>query len=137
MSKALVLLLFIAPVLASSDTADILYAIKTQQTAWNRGDIPAFMDTYSGDCTFVGSEILRGRDAVLARYRKRYPTKAAMGTLRFSGLEIKLLGTDYASVIGRFRLERPKGDGGNASGVFTLLFRKTAQGWKILLDHTS
>ena len=61
MSKALVLLLFIAPILAASDTADINHAIETQQAAWNRGDIPAFMDTYSGDCTFVGSEILRGR----------------------------------------------------------------------------
>lgn len=28
------------------------------------------MRTYGGDCTFVGSEILRGRDAVVARYRK-------------------------------------------------------------------
>jgi len=28
------------------------------------------MHTYDGDCTFVGSEILRGRDAVVARYRK-------------------------------------------------------------------
>lgn len=137
MPKALVLLLFIAPILTASDTADVIHVIEAQQAAWNRGDIPAFMDTYSGDCTFVGSEILRGRDAVLARYRKRYPTKAAMGTLRFSDLAVTPLGTNYASVIGRFRLERPERDGGNTHGVFTLLFRKTPHGWKILLDHTS
>jgi ketosteroid isomerase-like protein len=27
--------------------------------------------------------------------------------------------------------------GGDASGKFTLVLRKTAQGWKIILDHTS
>jgi ketosteroid isomerase-like protein len=60
-----------------------------------------------------------------------------MGTLGFSGLEIRLLGPDYAAVIGRFHLDRSAGAGGEASGIFTLLFHKTSQGWKIILDHTS
>jgi ketosteroid isomerase-like protein len=57
--------------------------------------------------------------------------------LTFSGLEIRMLGTDYASVIGHFHLDRTKEAGGEASGIFTLLFKKTAEGWKIIQDHTS
>lgn len=60
-----------------------------------------------------------------------------MGALAFSGLEIQTLGTDYASALGRWRLTRAKEAGGDVGGIFTLLLRKTAQGWKIILDHTS
>jgi hypothetical protein len=60
-----------------------------------------------------------------------------MGTLRFSDLEIKLLGSAYASVLGRFHLDRSAEVGGEAAGIFTLLFHKTPQGWKVILDHTS
>jgi ketosteroid isomerase-like protein len=74
---------------------------------------------------------------VLAGYMKRYPTPEKMGTLRFSDLEIHALGADYASVLGRFHLERSKEGGGEAAGIFTLLFHKTAHGWKVILDHTS
>ena len=60
-----------------------------------------------------------------------------MGTLRFSDLEIQMLDANYASVIGRFHLDRGKEAGGEAAGIFTLLFKHTAQGWKVILDHTS
>jgi ketosteroid isomerase-like protein len=73
----------------------------------------------------------------LARYLKRYPTREKMGTLRFSDIETRMLGAEYASVIGRFHLDRAADAGGEASGIFTLLFHKTPQGWKVILDHTS
>jgi ketosteroid isomerase-like protein len=60
-----------------------------------------------------------------------------MGKLEFTGLEVMLLGSGYASAIGRFRLARSAEGGGDASGLFTLLLRRTPQGWKIILDHTS
>ncbi|MBM3739957.1 MAG: nuclear transport factor 2 family protein, partial [Acidobacteria bacterium] len=108
-----------------------------QQQAWNRGEVREFMEGYDKtDAAFVGTTVSRGYDRVLARYLERYPTPEAMGTLTFSGLEIRMLGSDYASVIGRFRLKRDKSAGGDKTGLFTLLFRKTAAGWKIILDHT-
>ncbi len=135
----LVLPLIALTLLAASPEQEIRRVLDDQVAAWNSGDIPGFMEGYekSESTTFVGATITRGHAAVLANYFKRYPTPARMGTLRFSGIEIHLLGPDYASVLGRFHLERSAEAGGEAAGIFTLLFRKTAKGWKVILDHTS
>lgn len=127
------------PLLAALPQDEIHQVLDDQVTAWNRGDIAAFMEGYdkSESTTFVGAAITKGHAQVLANYLKRYPTRAKMGTLRFSDLDIRLLGTEYASVIGRFHLDRPVEEGGEAAGIFTLLFHKTGQGWKVILDHTS
>ena len=60
-----------------------------------------------------------------------------MGKLDFSGIEVHMLSADYANVVGKFHLARTAGGGGDANGVFTLLFHKTASGWRIIQDHTS
>jgi uncharacterized protein (TIGR02246 family) len=111
--------------------------LETQQSAWNRGDIPKFLEGYwnSPDLTFAGSDgVVRGYDGLLARYQKSYPTQEAMGQLDFTGLEITLLGPDAAVVIGHWHLKRSIGDAG---GVFTLVFRRFSTGWRIIHDHTS
>jgi ketosteroid isomerase-like protein len=40
-------------------------------------------------------------------------------------------------VLGKFFLTRSAAGGGDATGQFTLVLRKTKQGWKIVHDHTS
>ena len=108
-----------------------------QQAAWNRGDIPAFLEGYwdSPELTFSGSDgIVRGYAGLLESYRNRYPNRAAMGELDFSGLEIRPLAPDAALVLGRWHLARSLGDTG---GVFTLVFRRFPTGWRIIHDHTS
>jgi uncharacterized protein (TIGR02246 family) len=127
------------PLFALSSEQEIRGVLDDQVAAWNRGDIPVFMEGYdkSEATTFVGSAITKGHAQVLARYLERYPTREKMGTLRFSDIEIRLLGIDYASVIGRYHLDRAQAAGGDAAGIFTLLFHKTDRGWKIILDHTS
>jgi len=119
--------------------AGIRGVMEAQQAAWNRGDVEGFMSGYdaSDSTTFVGSTITRGYRQVLENYRRRYPTNEKMGQLTFSGIEIMPLGTEYASVLGKWHLDRPRAAGGEAGGIFTLLFRKTETGWKIILDHTS
>jgi ketosteroid isomerase-like protein len=57
-----------------------------------------------------------------------------MGTLKFSTLEITPLGADSAVALGRWKLKRAKDQ---PHGRFTLIFRKTADGWRIVHDHTS
>jgi len=74
---------------------------------------------------------------VLENYHRRYPTKEKMGQLTFSAIEVLPLGAEYASVLGKWHLYRPREAGGDVGGFFTLLFRKTEKGWKIVLDHTS
>ena len=110
---------------------------KTQETAWNRGDIGEFMFGYwrSKYTEFENaSGIYQGWDDVLKRYEKTYPNRAAMGQLTFSGLEIHVLSAKSAYVIGKYRLEREKD---HPEGVFTLIFRKFDDGWKIVNDHTT
>src|SRR5262249_676769 len=110
-----------------------------QTAAWNRGDIRVFMEGYdnSDSTTFVTTTVTKGHAQVLAGYLKRYPTRDNMGVLTFRNLDIRPLDDNYAAVIGNFHLERKRDAGGEASGIFTLLFHRTSQGWKIILDHTS
>ncbi|MFN7924350.1 MAG: DUF3225 domain-containing protein [Bryobacteraceae bacterium] len=123
----------------SKDEAAIRAEMSRQEAAWNRGDVKSFMESYerSPDTLFVGSNVTRGYDQVLANYIKRYPTRDNMGTVAFSELEVKMLGKDHAFVLGRFALKRPQQAGGDTGGRFTLVWRKTKSGWKIISDHTS
>lgn len=111
--------------------------LTTQATAWNRGDIEGFMEGYwkSDQTTFSGSSgVSRGWQALLDRYRKNYSTRAIMGHLEFSELEITPLGDDAAMILGRWHLDR---ESGPAGGVFTLVARRFPEGWRIIHDHTS
>ena len=125
---------------AASPEQDVRRVLEDQQAAWNRGDIDSFATGYlnSPQIAFVGTnKIVRGYAGMLERYKTRYPTTEKMVQLTFSGLEIKMLGTKNANVLGHFHLERNAAGGGNADGVFTLLLEKTPGGWKIIQDHTS
>jgi ketosteroid isomerase-like protein len=120
-----------------ADKAAITAVLHAQQGAWNRGDVDAFLVGYwhSPELTFSGTNgVSRGWDGVMARYKKNYPDQAAMGRLEFSDLEYRFLGPDAALVLGRWHLNRDKGDIG---GVFSLVWQRLPEGWKIIHDHTS
>ena len=117
--------------------SDIRAALRAQQEAWNRGDIDSFMNGYARAETTVfvsGDEVMRGWQTVRDRYLKKYSDRAKMGTLTFSDLEIELLGPDSALALGRWELKRADD---NPHGRFTLILRKTPDGWRIAHDHTS
>ena len=117
--------------------AAIRAVLDAQRDAWNRGDIEGYMDGYdrSPDTVFVsGDRINRGWQMVLDRYKKSYDSREKMGVLTFSDVEITMLSKDAAGVLGRWRLKRANDE---PHGTFTLLFRKTKAGWKIVHDHTS
>ena len=117
--------------------SDIRAVMNDQVAAWNRGDIEGFMSGYwrSDKLTFVsGSNVTRGWQPTLDRYKKNYDSRAKMGTLAFSDLEITVLSKDAAVVLGSWSLARDKD---NPHGKFTLVFRKFKDGWRIVQDHTS
>jgi ketosteroid isomerase-like protein len=120
-----------------ADKAAITAVLNAQQSAWNRGDVDAFLVGYwhSPELTFSGSSgVSRGWDGVLTRYKRSYPDRATMGQLDFSELEFRFLGPDAALVLGRWHLKRDKGDIG---GVFSLVWQRFPEGWKVIHDHTS
>jgi uncharacterized protein (TIGR02246 family) len=117
--------------------AAIRAVLDAQTAAWNRGDIEGFMDGYarSPDIVFIsGDSLTHGWQTVLDRYKKGYNTREKMGTLAFSDLDVKLVSKDAAVVIGRWQLTRDKD---TPKGRFTLIFRRRAEGWRIVHDHTS
>jgi uncharacterized protein (TIGR02246 family) len=139
MRRLTFLLLFASVCLGQTPAESIRRVLEDQVAAWNRGDIDRFMTGYdnSPHTAFIGTSVQHGWEDVRRNYHERYPTPEKMGKLDFSGLEIQMLGSDYANVLGRFHLARTATGGGDASGVFTLLFHKTANGWRIIQDHTS
>ena len=124
---------------ASRDQLDVVKVLLAQQAAWNRGDIAAFAQSYKDapDTLVVTRQISRGFAGLVEEYRHDYPTKAAMGTLTYAELEARPLDDRFAIVLGKYRLERGKKEGGSVEGMFTMVLEKTAAGWKIILDHTT
>lgn len=127
------------------DEAQIRAAIKAQTDAWNRADIPAFMQSYedSPDTTFIGLTLRKGYQPILQRYQQSYSSREQMGTLTFKDIDVRLLPsgcgkTELALVTGKFHLDRTAhGAAAKDDGIFSLVWRKGPHGWKIILDHTS
>ena len=122
---------------ADHDMLEIQAVLGAQQAAWNLGDLETFMNGYdkSDKTVFVsGEEVTRGWQTVMDRYKTKYSDREKMGKLSFSEIEITLLGPESAVALGRWELKRAKD---NQHGRFTLIFRRTPDGWKIVHDHTS
>ncbi|MGH9478412.1 MAG: YybH family protein [Terriglobales bacterium] len=127
-----------APAQSPAPQRSIRLVLSSAEAAWNRGDINGFMQSYwqSPQTEFVGAAgITRGWATVRDHYLHNYPNRAAMGNLRFTGLEVTSLCPDAALVTGHFHLTRSAGAA--QSGVFTLVFRRFSAGWRIINDHTT
>lgn len=122
-----------------ADRAAIEALLAEQVVAWNAGDTERFMEGYweSDSLRFAsGGTVQRGWQETLARYRRVYPDKETMGKLTFTLIEVRTLSSEWATVFGRYYLEREPAIG-DATGLFTLMFRKLPEGWRIVSDHTS
>ncbi|MBC8156476.1 MAG: nuclear transport factor 2 family protein [Bacteroidetes bacterium] len=134
------ILLLTTPTFAQSvaDRKAILAVLKRQTADWNAGRVDRFMGGYwpSDSLTFVGKAgITYGYTETLANYKKRYPDRASMGTLKFDILQLDFPARNVAYVIGRWHLTRPQL--GDMGGHFTLLWRKLKNRWVIVSDHSS
>jgi ketosteroid isomerase-like protein len=118
---------------------DAIHAVLDKQVAaWNRGNIDEYMNGYmrSDDTMFVGAEVTRGWTNVRDRYKAKYTSRATMGTLSFSDLDLRPMGGDDVVVTGAWKLTR---DSDTPHGRFTLIFHRIVRGagWKIVYDHSS
>jgi ketosteroid isomerase-like protein len=123
----------------SKQTKEILAVLDKQGVDWNRGDMDAFAAGYknSPDILFMGSPIAKGYAQMVERYHTVYPTAEKRGVLTFTEVEVQPLDERFATVTGRFHLERTVAGGGNADGYYLLVMEKTAEGWKIIRDASS
>ena len=140
MKSALLFLLVAISVSSFGQTkneSDIRNLLARQTQAWNRGDIDAFMVGYweNDSLMFIGgSGITYGYNNTLINYKKRYPDTTVMGKLTFTLIQLKQLSPEYFHVTGKYYLTRSIGD---ASGHFTLVFRRINGKWVIISDHSS
>jgi uncharacterized protein (TIGR02246 family) len=122
-----------------NDAKAIERVLRTQQEAWNRHDLEGFMKGYwnSPELTFFsGATEHSGWQAMMDRYLANYTSPGhEMGKLDFSGLRVEVLGQEAAFVRGAWKVTMS--DGKTPHGLFTLVFRKFPEGWKIVHDHTS
>jgi uncharacterized protein (TIGR02246 family) len=118
-----------------------------QAAAWSRGDLEAFCAHYADDAVFVSpAGITRGRQAVLDRYRARYASPQAMGTLKLEpldvreawGNEVSPFGdalpsrTHAVTVAARWTLARAGVP--DATGLTLLVLHRRAGTWVIVQD---
>jgi peptidoglycan/xylan/chitin deacetylase (PgdA/CDA1 family) len=121
--------------------------LDVQSRAWSRGDVETFCSTYAEDATYVSpSGLTQGRQAVLERYRKRYPGPEAMGTLTLDvvemrpawGVEVSLLddavpgSVQSVSVVARWKLVRAGQP--DATGLTLIVLRPKGDTWEIVQD---
>ncbi|MDF2447971.1 MAG: hypothetical protein K0R26_475 [Bacteroidota bacterium] len=141
MKKIIVLILiFLVTLLRAQNTRHdvmtVLGNMEKQEMSWNKGDIAGFMDFYwhSDSLKFIGSKgITYGWQKTLSNYLNSYPSKEAMGILKFTNVEATQLSDSAIYVIGKWELNKEK----MAGGYFTLLWCKIDNKWVIVSDHTS
>lgn len=130
--------------------AAIRKLLAEQSAAWSRGDVEEFVSVYADDALFVSpSGLTRGRDEVLARYRRRYPDPAAMGTLKLDVIELRLTAGGEVSMLGdarpgdvhgarvvaRWTLSYPADSGREeATGLTLIVFERRGGEWRIVED---
>lgn len=117
--------------------AEIRAVLDAQVADWNAGNIRGFMNGYSRSDSlhFISNGTMRtGWQNSLYAYVRNYPDRASMGTLSFEDLHVQVLSPDAALVFGRYRLIREDDE---PLGLFSLVFVREDQGWRIIHDHTS
>ncbi len=102
-------------------------------TNWNSGNIGAYVRDDS--LQFDGNDSTTyGWEQGMLRYEKTYPDKPATGYLRFSYFKIKVLSPTAAFISGHWELTKKAS---HPEIPFTLLFRKTTHGRRIVYDLSS
>ena len=140
MKKILLLLLIVATTQVFAQDKDkqaVLTILDNQTKAWNKGDLENFMVGYwnNDSLMYIGkSGVTYGYQKTLNTYKKNYASKEQMGTLKFTILHVSRLSKDIIQVVGKWHLTRTIGD---ASGHYTLIFKKMNGYWVIISDHSS
>jgi ketosteroid isomerase-like protein len=135
---ALLSLFFIGAASADS-TVEVKQALINAAHYWNKGNVDEYVKIYdeSPHTIYITHTITRGFSQIKKNLAQRFPTTSNMGRLSFNKLQFETLSSQYVLAIGQYRLARPKKYGGDAIGYFSCIFKHTATGWKITVDHSS
>ena len=128
-----------APVPATwtSDEAEIRRLLGESTAAWNRGDLRGHLALYDEGVTFMTRNGPRpGVAAIEESFTRTYFREGQPNQqLRFEQLTVRPLGRDAALANARFVLSG--GGAPDQTGWFTLVWMRTADGWRAVHDHSS
>ena len=117
---------------------DVQSVLDEQITQWNLGSVDGFMKGYwnSDSMLFITAKGPRyGFQAVSDSYKKNYPSKEAMGNLRFEVIKMQWIDetAGISQVLGKWHVgENSKPQ----SGYFSLIFKFIDNKPRIVIDHT-
>jgi ketosteroid isomerase-like protein len=124
-------------VISEADRSQIQAALDASVTGWNEGSLSKHLSLYDPGVTAMTRDGPRpGVLAIEESFRKTYFVgDKPKQNLRMENVALRSLSYDSALMTGRFILE----GGGlpEQSGWFTLIWVRTATGWKVVHDHTS
>lgn len=121
----------------AADEAAIRAATTASADAWNRGDLKGHVAIYVDSVTFMTRTGPRPGVAAIEQqftavyFRDGKPKQS----LRFEQVTVRRLDRNAALETGRFILSG--GGEPEQSGWFTLIWVRTAAGWKAVHDHSS
>lgn len=129
----------VSPVATAQEVGEIVRTLEVSTQGWNRGDLDAFLVPYAEEATYVGSRgLLRGKPAIRTQYQTSYFAAGRVrGTLRFEGIEVRMLGPRNALAVGRYVVTERGAGQADATGLFSLALERRAEGWRIIHDHSS
>jgi beta-aspartyl-peptidase (threonine type) len=123
----------------ADDPAPEIHALLEQSArAWNAGDLDGFLVTYARDSatTFLTVRgLTHGFGAIRDRYAPRFEPGVPRDSLRFTDIELRMLGPDHVLNTARYVLTRR--DSVTAEGPFTVIWERRPEGWRMIHDHSS
>lgn len=124
---------------ASREQLDVTKVVLAEEHTWNSGDLDGYLALYKDaeDTEAILNGPVHGLANIRSAYHAAFPSKDAMGTLEQSSVEVRELGPNFALALGHYRLSRSRKNGGEADGVFTEIFEKTEQGWKMIFSENT
>ena len=121
----------------AADEAQIRQSLADSVDAFNRGDLKGHLALYDEDVTFMTKEGPRpGIEPIEKAFREHYfKDGQPIQQLRFEQLAVRRLNEGAAIATARWALAG--GGQPEQSGWFTLVWLRTAAGWRAVHDHSS
>lgn len=126
-----------APATWTADHAEIMQRLTASADAWNAADLSGHLAIYVDSVTFMTANGPRPRvEPVRESFSQRlWRDGRPLQQLGFDQVTLRPLDANSALQTGRFRLSG--GGSPEQSGWFTLVWVRTADGWRAVHDHTS
>jgi uncharacterized protein (TIGR02246 family) len=121
---------------SADDEGAIRALFDSTAAGWNRGDLATYMSPYADSAVGAGAGSFDMGKAAIERtmragfWRNGRPAQA----LHYEHIRVRMLGADYALVNGEFVLTG--GDRPERRGLFSTVWARTSDGWRMINDHS-